>query len=58
MAMPINNETQLDVSREAIQRLFIDAVQQAAKAQLHSYPQAWWEGYVSAIEHILQMEHE
>lgn len=57
-------DTRLDVSRESVLRLrdaAIDLVQRVAKdlpGAPSLYREGWHDGYLRAVEHILEMENE
>lgn len=50
-------EPKLDVSREAVKGLLIDAYNNYEKSfQDRSVNQFYWDGYIRALHHVLEME--
>jgi hypothetical protein len=55
--MPSNQDDRLDLERSAVVRLKNEATVKAQQAG-ESFSGRWWDGYLRAIEHILDMENE
>lgn len=57
--MPYQQERQLDVSAPAVKRLLMDAYAstRGLDAQAH-YARTYWDGYIRALEVVLEMENE
>ena len=54
------SELPIDVSRDAIKRCLIDAYKrcQAAEDEGARCISSYWNGYIRALQHVLEMEHE
>ena len=48
---------QLDIERSAVLRLRADAVERVQQSR-ESFSARYWDGYLRAIDHILEMENE
>lgn len=54
------SELPIDVSRDAIKRCLIDAYKrcQTAEDEGARCVSSYWNGYIRALQHVLEMEHE
>ena len=54
------SEQLIDVSKEAIKRCLIDAYQRCQQAEDEGArcDSSYWGGYIRALQHVLEMEHE
>lgn len=54
------SEQLIEVSHEAVKRLLIDAYKrsQVAEEENARCVSSYWNGYIRALQHVLEMEHE
>jgi hypothetical protein len=57
--MPLQQERQLDVTAPAVKRLLTAAVANTQRLSIEEhYARTYWDGYIRALEVVLEMENE
>jgi len=57
--MPFQQERTLDVSAPAVRRLLLDAHENSRSLDAEShYARTYWDGYIRALETVIEMENE